>query len=66
MPQPLTKERLEILQEHVNAGDRIAYYTQLGQWGYKYGELAVGVVTMIVLLDKLLTNTSLYKLRMRA
>ncbi|KAG1651776.1 hypothetical protein GQR58_026807 [Nymphon striatum] len=31
-------------QEHVNAGDRIAYYSQLAEWGYKYAELALEVV----------------------
>lgn len=45
MPQALTSARISILRDHVNAGDRIAYYEQLAEWGYRYGALAVGVVT---------------------
>lgn len=44
MAQTLTAEMYEILEEHVDANDRIAYYEQLKAWGYKYAELALGVV----------------------
>ena len=29
----LTQEQLDKLREHVNAGDRIGYYSQLAEWG---------------------------------
>lgn len=45
MPLALTSSRIAILRDHVTAGDRIAYYEQLGEWGFRYGALAVGVVT---------------------
>ena len=44
MPQILTQARIDILEQHVNAGDRIAYYTQLSEWGYRYADLALQVV----------------------
>lgn len=40
----LTSERLDELDAHFRAGDRIAYYKQLDAWGLAYGELALGVV----------------------
>ncbi|HGG65001.1 MAG TPA: calcium-binding protein [Rhodobacteraceae bacterium] len=40
----LSSEQLNILREHVDAGDRIAYYTDLAKFGYAYGNLALGVV----------------------
>jgi hypothetical protein len=40
----LSAEQLSILQYHANAGDRIAYYTALGAFGFAYGNLALGVV----------------------
>jgi len=40
----LSSDQLAILQNHVNAGDRIAYYTQLAEWGDKYASLCLGVV----------------------
>ena len=43
-PQPLTPERFSLLQYHLDAGDRIAYYEQLSTWGYAYANLALGVV----------------------
>jgi len=45
MPTPLGTEEFEILQNHVDAGDRISYYNQLETWGYRYGDLAGGVVS---------------------
>lgn len=44
MPKPLTAARLSILKAHSEAGDRIAYYSQLDAWGYAYAGLALGVV----------------------
>lgn len=44
MPEALTTDRISLLQTHINAGDRIAYYEQLSEWGYAYAELALGVV----------------------
>lgn len=44
MAIPLTSEMHAVLKEHVNASDRIAYYSQLKEWGYKYADLALGVV----------------------
>lgn len=44
MAQPITSEMRATLREHVQANDRIAYYEQLKAWGYKYAELALGVV----------------------
>ncbi|MGS4883480.1 putative Ig domain-containing protein [Roseibium sp. MB-4] len=44
MPKPLGAEELSILSEHVEAGDRIAYYGKLEEWGYRYGALAGSVV----------------------
>jgi len=40
----LSAEQLLVLQAHVDAGDRIAYYTALGAFGIAYGNLALGVV----------------------
>jgi len=45
MPHPLGDTELDTLQEFVDTGDRVGYYGQLEDWGYKYGELARGVVT---------------------
>lgn len=42
--RPLGRTELDILEIHVNAGDRVAYYSQLADWGYEYGSLALGVV----------------------
>ncbi|MBW6426133.1 hypothetical protein KX729_32775 [Rhizobium sp. XQZ8] len=44
MPKMLTDSDFARLQEHADAGDRIAYYEQLAAWGYRYPELALGVV----------------------
>ena len=44
MGLPLGDAEFNILQSHVSAGDRIAYYSQLEDWGYDYGGLALGVV----------------------
>lgn len=44
MAKPLTATQNAILGQHSNAGDRIAYYTQLAEWGYSYPGLALGVV----------------------
>lgn len=35
----------DILSEHVEADDRMGYYTQLEEWGYRYASLALDVVT---------------------
>jgi len=40
----LSAKQLDILREHADAGDRIAYYTDLAKFGYAYGNLALGVV----------------------
>jgi len=48
MPEILDQPRLDILFVHVEAGDRIAYYTQLAEWGYRYGNLALGLSVMIL------------------
>lgn len=40
----LSQEQLSELGEHVAAGDRIAYYSQLAEWGDRYAALALGVV----------------------
>ncbi|MGL4309316.1 MAG: hypothetical protein ACRCSU_02430 [Paracoccaceae bacterium] len=40
----LTTEQKDILRAHVDAGDRIAYYTALASFGEVYGALALGVV----------------------
>lgn len=45
MPQTLGDAEFEILERFSDSGDRIGYYGQLEDWGYKYGELARGVVT---------------------
>ncbi|MEP1229963.1 MAG: hypothetical protein ABJG88_04750, partial [Litorimonas sp.] len=45
MPEPLGHPEFAALEEFVDSGDRIGYYGQLEEWGYKYGELARGVVT---------------------
>lgn len=42
MPTPIN---FAVLQSYVDAGDRVGYYSQLAEWGYRYGELAAGVVT---------------------
>ncbi|WP_417691507.1 hypothetical protein [Roseibium sp.] len=44
MPRPLGAGELAFLEEHVDVGDRIAYYDKLVEWGYRYGELAGAVV----------------------
>ena len=44
MPRTLSQADIDLLEQHVNAGDRIAYYTQLNDWGYRYGGLALQVV----------------------
>lgn len=44
MGRPLNNAEFDILQMHADAGDRVAYYTQLEAWGYSYGGLALGVV----------------------
>lgn len=36
MPLALTSSRIAILRDHVTAGDRIAYYEQLGEWGFRF------------------------------
>jgi hypothetical protein len=46
MPTPLNSANFAILQAYSNAGDRIAYYSQLSEWGYTYAGLALGVVTI--------------------
>ncbi|UIJ81771.1 calcium-binding protein [Rhizobium leguminosarum] len=43
MGKPLTDQDLALLGTYADAGDRIAYYTQLVAWGYNYGALAMGV-----------------------
>jgi Ca2+-binding RTX toxin-like protein len=40
----LNAQQLAILEGHVTAGDRIAYYTQLAAWGDRYAALCLGVV----------------------
>ncbi|HFB54385.1 MAG TPA: hypothetical protein ENJ46_00555 [Hellea balneolensis] len=45
MPKALTQDDIDLLATHVAAGDRIAYYTQLAEWGYRYAALALGVVS---------------------
>ncbi len=44
MAKALAADDFAVLEAHVAAGDRVAYYTQLAQWGYDYGRLALGVV----------------------
>ena len=44
MPRPLGDEEFATLQQHSDAGDRIAYYSQLEHWGNRYGGLALSVV----------------------
>ena len=39
----LTSDQTTTLRGNVQAGDRIAYYDALADWGYVYGELALGV-----------------------
>lgn len=34
MPRVLSETDITILQQHVDAGDRIAYYTQLADWSF--------------------------------
>lgn len=45
MPQSLTQDQLDLLEMHVEAGDRIVHYSQLVEFGFEYGRLALGVVT---------------------
>jgi hypothetical protein len=40
----LTQQQLNILEQHVQAGDRIAYWETLSSYGSQYAELALGVV----------------------
>lgn len=40
----LSAEQLSVLQSHADAGDRIAYHTSLGAFGFAYGKLALGMV----------------------
>ena len=40
----LSAQQMAILQYHAEAGDRIAYYAALANFGVKYGEVALGVV----------------------
>ncbi|MGF1551931.1 MAG: hypothetical protein ACFBWO_05425 [Paracoccaceae bacterium] len=42
MPVPID---FDVLGTYVTAGDRVGYYSQLAQWGYRYGDLAAPVVT---------------------
>jgi len=44
MALALTATEFAILQQHVDASDRVAYYEQLSEWGYIYADLALGVV----------------------
>lgn len=36
----LSSAQLQVLRDHANAGDRIAYYEALSGFGYPYGALA--------------------------
>lgn len=40
----LSGTQLSVLRYHADAGDRIAYYTALANFGVEYGSLALGVV----------------------
>lgn len=40
----LSASQLSILGQHAAAGDRVAYYTALSEFGLTYGDLALGVV----------------------
>ena len=40
----LSQQQIDKLNEHVTAGDRIGYYSQLAEHGYAYAALALGVV----------------------
>lgn len=40
----LTSQQLDILNQHAEAGDRVAYYEALDSFGDIYGRLALGVV----------------------
>ncbi len=40
----LSSTQLSVLRFHANAGDRVAYYTALADFGVAYGSLALGVV----------------------
>ncbi|WP_227272483.1 calcium-binding protein [Roseobacter weihaiensis] len=44
MARNLTSEELDVLRQHSESGDRIAYYTALESFGNRYGTLALGVV----------------------
>lgn len=44
MGKTLSARDFALLRTYAEAGDRIAYYTQLAAWGYAYGTLALGVV----------------------
>ncbi len=44
MSVTLNAEQMSILKAHVDAGDRIAYYTALESFGVAYGAMALGVV----------------------
>ena len=44
MSIPLGEREIAVLQKHVDASDRVAYYEQLAEWGYAYAELALSVV----------------------
>lgn len=40
----LSAAQMSVLRYHADAGDRIAYYTALADFGVAYGQLALGVV----------------------
>ncbi|WP_299960881.1 hypothetical protein [uncultured Roseobacter sp.] len=42
----LTSQQLDILNQHAEAGDRVAYYEALDSFGDIYGRLALGVVCL--------------------
>jgi hypothetical protein len=44
MAKLLSSVELGILEQHSVRGDRIAYYMELADWGYRYPQLALGVV----------------------
>lgn len=44
MGLPLTAARRAALEAAAKAGNRIQYYSLLKSYGYKYGNLALGVV----------------------
>ena len=44
MPSPLSQTQIDQLATFVTAGDRIGYWQTLAGWGFKYANLALGVV----------------------